>query len=224
MGIFDPVFKSLAMLVLIWALFKITRRIRQGRSEKEGGEVEALPLRVGVGFGGMASAVLAIGAGAVYIPVLNQFGGLESRRAIGTSLGLMMVVVPIAVLVHALLNSDPWPQVDVLAFLVIGVIGVNPRCSNWTPNQDQIILRIFVILLMIILLRYTWDLTNLVFFNQITVPRMSGPATHAPIEEPIFPITVTSRTRPARFVKSNLKLSSNRNSCKSLFRGALNFS
>ena len=161
----DPVFKSLAMLVLIWALFKTTRRIRQGRSEKEGGEVEALPLRVGVGFGGMASAVLAIGAGAVYIPVLNQFGGLESRRAIGTSLGLMMVVVPIAVLVHALLYSDPWPQVDVLAFLVIGVItGSILGARIGLQIQDRIILRIFVILLMIILLRYAWDLTNLVFF------------------------------------------------------------
>ena len=77
----------------------------------------------------------------------------------------MMVVVPIAVLVHALLYSDPWPQVDVLAFLVIGVItGSILGARIGLQIQDRIILRIFVILLMIILLRYAWDLTNLVFF------------------------------------------------------------
>lgn len=161
----DQVFKSLAMIVIIWALIKTTRRIRHGRSEKEGGEVETLPLRAGVGFGGMASAVLAIGAGAVYIPVLNQFGGLSSRRAIGTSLGLMMVVVPIAVLVHALLYSDPWPQLDSLALLVLGVIAGSVMGARiGLQISDRIILSIFVILLMIILSRYVWDLANQVFF------------------------------------------------------------
>jgi len=157
----DPVFKSLAMFVLIWALIKTTRRIRHGRSEKDGGEIESLPLRAGVGFGGMVSSVLAIGAGAVYIPVLNQFGGLGSRRAIGTSLGLMMVVVPIAVLVHGLLYSDPWPQVDALALLVLGVIAgsvIGARVG--LRISDPIILRIFAGLLLIILSRYAWDLTN----------------------------------------------------------------
>ena len=40
----DPVFKSLAMFVLICALIKTTRRIRHGRSEKDGGEIESLSM------------------------------------------------------------------------------------------------------------------------------------------------------------------------------------
>ena len=61
--------------------------------------------------------------------------------------------------------SDPWPQVDVLAFLVIGVItGSILGARIGLQIQDRIILRIFVILLMVILLRYAWDLSNLVFF------------------------------------------------------------
>ena len=63
-----------------------------------------------------------------------------------------------------LLYSDPWPQVNALAFLVIGVITgsiLGARIGLQIP--DRIILRIFVILLLIILFRYALDLTNLVF-------------------------------------------------------------
>ena len=56
----------------------------------------------GAGMGGLACSSMAIGAGAIYIPVFHEYGGLRARVAIGTSLGTMMFVVPTAILSHAI--------------------------------------------------------------------------------------------------------------------------
>ena len=157
----DPVFKTLALALVAWACIKVGRRVRHGTSEKDGGEIRPVALRVGAGFGGGASAVLAIGAGAIYIPVLNQFGGLPSRRAIGTSLGLMMLVVPVAIVVHAGLHSGAWPETWALVLLpgaaLCGAV-LGARVGLTLP--DHIILRVFLGLLVVIAVRYTVDLVG----------------------------------------------------------------
>ena len=56
----DPVFKALALALLVWACVKVARRLRHGVNEKDGGELRPVALRAGAGFGGGASAVLAI--------------------------------------------------------------------------------------------------------------------------------------------------------------------
>ena len=158
----NPVFKTLALALVVWASVKVARRLRHGTADKDGGELRPVPLRLGAGFGGGASAVLAIGAGAIYIPVLNQFGGLPSRRAIGTSLGLMMLVVPVAVLVHAGLHGGAWPDVWVLVLLpcaaLVGAV-LGARVGLTLP--DLVILRVFLGLLVVIAARYLWDLVGL---------------------------------------------------------------
>ena len=158
----NPVFKTLALALLVWASVKVGRRLRHGAAEKDAGEVRSAPLRLGAGFGGGASAVLAIGAGAIYIPVLNQFGGLPSRRAIGTSLGLMMLVVPVAVVVHAGLHNGAWPDVGVLVLLPCAAfIGAALGARVGLTLPDHVILRVFLGLLLIIAARYLWDLITL---------------------------------------------------------------
>ena len=56
----------------------------------------------GLYFGGvrLRIVVLAIGAGVIYVPVLRTFANLEPRKAIGTSLHFMMIVVPVAIFAH----------------------------------------------------------------------------------------------------------------------------
>tara|TARA_B100001287_G_C22676668_1_gene528057 strand:- start:582 stop:1361 length:780 start_codon:yes stop_codon:yes gene_type:complete len=158
----NPVFKTLALALLVWASVKVGRRLRHGVAEKDAGEVRSAPLRLGAGFGGGASAVLAIGAGAIYIPVLNQFGGLPSRRAIGTSLGLMMLVVPVAVVVHAGLHNGAWPDEGVLVLLpCAALIGAALGARVGLTLPDHVILRVFLGLLLIIAARYLWDLITL---------------------------------------------------------------
>lgn len=155
----DPVFKTLALALVVWACVKVGRRLRHGTTEKDGGDIRPVALRVGAGFGGGASAVLAIGAGAIYIPVLNQFGGLPSRRAIGTSLGLMALVVPVAVVVHASLHAGAWPEAWVLLLLpssaLLGAV-LGARAGLNLP--DVVLLRVFLGILMIIAVRYALDL------------------------------------------------------------------
>lgn len=158
----NPVFKALALTLVVWASVKVARRLRHGTADKDAGEHRPVPLRLGAGFGGGASAVLAIGAGAIYIPVLHQFGGLSSRRAIGTSLGLMMLVVPVAVFVHAGLHDGAWPEAWVLVLLpsaaLFGAV-LGARVGLTLP--DHVILRIFLGLLVLISARYVWDLVGL---------------------------------------------------------------
>ena len=119
---------------------------------------------VGTGFAGMASSVLAIGAGAIYVPVLNQFGGLESRQAIGTSYGLMIMVVPVGVIVHVLLYSGDWPSFWNVFFLPFAVLSgsiLGAKVGLLLP--EQIILRGFISILGIIFIRYFIDILTQIF-------------------------------------------------------------
>ncbi len=154
----DPVFKGLAMLLVGWACVKTWRKVRGTTPQHTAGEVRTTPLRVGAGFGGMASAVLAIGAGAVYIPILNQFGGVSDRRAIGTSLGLMVLVVPVAVVMHASLFEGAWPPLwQMVSAPVAVVLGAVVGAKIGLKLPDAVILRVFFGLLLIIFCRYAMD-------------------------------------------------------------------
>ncbi|MBA45735.1 MAG: hypothetical protein CMB31_04030 [Euryarchaeota archaeon] len=159
----DIVFKILAFGIISWAILKTSRRISVGRIETEGGENRPLELILGTGFGGMASSVLAIGAGAIYIPVLNQFGGLDSRRAIATSLGLMMVVIPISVITHALLFSGEWPELIYFFGLPLGVIsGAIIGAKMGLQLSEKSLLSGFILVLSIVLIRYFIDLVSII--------------------------------------------------------------
>ena len=202
----DPVFKTLAMGIVFWAIIKTWKKIDFSSHKgvinceecnqklnlptdfsgklrcptckfefdtKTGeindiisspSEIKHLEYRAGTAFGGMASSVLAIGAGAIYIPVLNQFGGLESRQAIGTSLGLMMVVVPVSVMVHVLLFTGEWPSfwnIFLLPFAVLSgsIIGAKVGLQL----SEQIILKGFLSILGIIFVRYLIDILSRIF-------------------------------------------------------------
>ena len=158
----DVVFKILALSIIIWAIVKTSRRISTGRIQNEGGDTRDLELMIGTGFGGMASSVLAIGAGAIYIPVLNQFGGLESRKAIGTSLGLMMVVVPVSVLTHGLLFEGIWPNLRYIFGLPIAVVFGSIIGAKIGLNlSEKTVLSGFVLVLSIVLIRYLIDLISI---------------------------------------------------------------
>ena len=126
-----------------------------------------LPLRVGVASGGLLSSVLAIGAGAIYVPVLRTYGGLESRKAIGTSLHIMMVVLPISILTHFVALDQR--QVDVLAsnlWLIISLPIVVIIAANLGARfgiakvPEQRIMQLFVAVLFVIGIRYVLDLCS----------------------------------------------------------------
>lgn len=158
----DPVFKSIALVIIAFALAKTVRKMRgTSAAFAENGPLKPAPLTVGAGIGGVTSAVLAIGAGAVYIPVLHQYGGVRARVAIGSSLGIMMFVLPIAVLTHGILLEGALPDWRWLATMPFAVfIGARSGAQFGMRFSDATVLRIFFALLAIVLVRYAIDLTG----------------------------------------------------------------
>ena len=167
-GSFDLVFKALSLIFVTWAIIKTLRSKKtQTTGERE---PNMLPLRAGVASGGLLSSVLAIGAGAIYVPVLRAYGGLESRKAIGTSLHIMMVVLPISILTHFVaLDSS---QLDVITsnlFLIILMPLVVVIAANLGARfgiakvSEQRIMHLFVAVLVVIGVRYVLDLTSNLF-------------------------------------------------------------
>ena len=164
-GSFDVFFKTLSLGFVTWAIIK-TLRSKNNQTEQSG-EPNMLPLRVGVASGGLLSSVLAIGAGAIYVPVLRTYGGLESRKAIGTSLHIMMVVLPISILTHFVALDQS--QVDVLAsnlWLILSLPIVVIVAANLGARfglakvSEQRIMQLFVAVLLVIGIQYVLDLSS----------------------------------------------------------------
>ncbi len=167
-GSFDLIFKALSLVFVTWAIIKTLR----SKKTQIAAEVEPnmLPLYAGVASGGLLSSVLAIGSGAIYVPVLRAYGGLESRKAIGTSLHIMMVVLPISILTHFVaLDSS---KLDVLTsnlFLIILMPLVVIFAANLGARfgiakvSEQRIMHLFVAVLFVIGVRYVLDLTSNLF-------------------------------------------------------------
>lgn len=164
-GSFDVFFKTLSLGFVTWAIIKTLRS--QKNQSTQNSEPNMLPLRVGVASGGLLSSVLAIGAGAIYVPVLRTYGGLESRKAIGTSLHIMMVVLPISILTHFVALDQS--QVDVLTsnlWLVLSLPIVVIVAANFGARfgiakiSEQRIMQLFVAVLFVIGIRYVLDLSS----------------------------------------------------------------
>lgn len=164
-GSFDVLFKALSLGFVTWAIIKTIR----ARSKKETIEesVSTIPLQIGVGIGGMLSSVLAIGAGAIYVPVLKTYGSLQSRKAIGTSLHIMMCVIPLSIIAHLFaLNEGQFEVLKsnlvlilLLPFVVIFAANVGARFGI-AKVSEQRIMQVFVAILFIIGIRYMLDLMD----------------------------------------------------------------
>ena len=164
-GSFDVLFKTLSLIFVTWAIIKTLRTRNKKDSTEENSSTT--PMRIGVGIGGMLSSVLAIGAGAIYVPVLRAYGALPSRTAIGTSLHIMMCVIPLSIIAHLFaLKEGQWDVLEsniililMLPFVVIIAANIGARVGI-AKVSEQRIMQVFVVLLFIIGIRYAFDLTN----------------------------------------------------------------
>ena len=158
--------------MLVWALARTWNKQRDSSSEERADEsmqqpIRHLPLRIGGGVGGALSSVLGIGAGVIYVPVLQQQAGLGPRMAIGSSLSIMMVVVPVAIL--ALLTTDPrglfGGLVEVpwwVVFLpVLAYAGATTGATFGIENiSKENIMNIFMLMVAVVLVRYAVDVAS----------------------------------------------------------------
>ena len=104
---FKAIFKLLSIVVVGFVIYKMVNRLlRTNTPTEDKGQVELGKLSATSAFGGFLSSVMAIGAGLIYVPAMKFFGKLGTRKAIGSSLNIMMIVVPFAVLAHFILLTN----------------------------------------------------------------------------------------------------------------------
>lgn len=167
----DLTFKIIGVLVILWAIQKTWNKIKSDATSdvedtREQG-IKQVPVVIGSGIAGILSAVLGIGSGIINIPLLRHYTDLETRTAIGTSFGIMMVVVPVAVITHSFALSS-----DQLAFLAdenILLFGPGAIMATFFGAQigarvglkylpTKAVMGVFFSLLIIVLIRYVLDL------------------------------------------------------------------
>ena len=165
-GDLDLIFKSLSLILISLALAKYTFITKIPDNKEFEQSQENVPgIVLGSGFGGFLSSVLAIGAGAIYVPTLQTFGKLKTRISIGSSLNIMMIVVPIAVLSHLMVLSELqrnnlFEQVlFILTLLIITFFGSSFGAKIGIKNiSEGRIMQIFIVILIIIWFRYLIDI------------------------------------------------------------------
>ena len=129
------------------------------------GEVQIGKMTSLSAFGGFLSSVMAIGAGMIYVPAMKFFGNLETRKSIGSSLNIMMVVVPFAIVAHfMLLNNYQISQLIDESILLIVLIIANFSGSKFGAIlgfrlfDESILMKVFIGVLSITWINYVIDL------------------------------------------------------------------
>ncbi|MBL6733456.1 MAG: sulfite exporter TauE/SafE family protein [Candidatus Poseidonia sp.] len=168
----DLIFKLLSTVMLVWSLRKTIKKLSSGAPAPvtQDGPAESalpvqhLPLRIGTGIGGLLSSILAIGSGVIYVPVLQQYAQLSTRKAIGSSLHLMMVVVPVAIITHLLfIESEDWETLERQALFLLSLplltyVGAKlGALFGMKYISSENILRVFCVLIAVVLVKYLLD-------------------------------------------------------------------
>ncbi|NCG01615.1 MAG: TSUP family transporter [Euryarchaeota archaeon] len=169
----DTVFKVLSLIMISWAIYKTSMKMKKDSKvdnesdDEQQLEVQTLSLQIGSGIGGVLSSVLAIGAGVIYVPVLRTFAHLKPRKAIGTSLHVMMVVVPVSILTHLLtLSSDMYSTLGeefllILIFMALTLLGSrNGAKYGMKYLSEQQLMKLFLFVIIVVALKYVIDLSG----------------------------------------------------------------
>ena len=163
---FKSIFKVLSVIVVGFVIFKMIRKLNSESSDsKLEGEVQIGKMTSLSAFGGFLSSVMAIGAGMIYVPAMKFFGNLETRKSIGSSLNIMMVVVPFAIVAHfMLLNDYQISQLIDESILLIVLIIANFSGSKFGAKlgfrlfDESTLMKIFIGVLSITWINYVIDL------------------------------------------------------------------
>jgi len=98
---------------------------------------------------------------------LRSFAHLKPRKAIGTSLHLMMVVVPVSILAHMLtLSSEMYSKLGqevllVLIFMALTLLGSRSGARYGMKYlSEQQLMKIFLFVIIIVGLKYVIDLSG----------------------------------------------------------------
>ena len=94
-------------------------RGRQPKTPWEKGKTPVWKFAVVGGVAGFVSGLLGVGGGIVMVPAFTVWIGMPLKRALGTSLAIIAVLVIPGTIVHALLGHIDWA---IFLVLVVGVV------------------------------------------------------------------------------------------------------
>ena len=163
---YKSMFKILSVVVVGFVIYKMVMKIRyQSKSAGINREVQHSRLTSMSAFGGFLSSVMAVGAGLIYVPAMKFFGNLNTRTSIGSSLNVMMVVVPIAIVTHFFLLSNA--QIGILkaefwllaVLVLVNFIGAKSGAIiGFKLFDESQLVKLFIAVLSITWLNYMFDL------------------------------------------------------------------
>lgn len=166
----DSVFKVLSLCMITWAIWKTVSNNKSKTTTEPSAdtEIQTIPLQIGAGIGGMLSSVLAVGAGVIYVPIMQTFAHLKPRIAIGSSLHLMMVVIPVAILAHLIIQPahaieqliGDLPFIAILGVLTFAGARSGAHFGIKYLSEERIMM-VFLALIIVVAIRYLIDLIGL---------------------------------------------------------------
>ncbi len=160
----DVTVKVIAMCLTSWVLFQTIRKIRAEISVTEG-ELDPKMYSIGTGVGGLASGMLGIGGGAIYVTMNRGWGGLSVRESAGTSFAISSLVVPVAIATHSIARG--WGElmdIEVLLLIITPILALviaylgGKYSVKYLPTSA--ITWVFVTMVSLGLLRYLADLIS----------------------------------------------------------------
>ena len=163
---FKSIFKILSVVVVGFVIFKMVRKVFSQQSNLTAGkEAQLGKMTLLSGFGGFLSSVMAIGAGMIYVPAMKFFGNLEARKSIGSSLNIMMVVIPFAVVAHFLIldNNQVENLFDESVLLLVLVLtnffgSKFGAVIGFSMFSEDFLIKLFIAVLSITWINYLFDI------------------------------------------------------------------
>ena len=158
----DFAFKAVSLAMLAYAIIRMRKRLTREEVLQDLEESQNRGMiTLGSGLGGMTSAFLAVGGGAIYIPVLDRFSIASTREIVGTSYGIMMWTVPIVIIAHAVLFDGEWHDLWVILTLPICVfVMANLGAKFGFKLKDKTIISTFLVVILVVFIRYCIDLSG----------------------------------------------------------------
>ena len=133
----------LATAVLIaWQAIRVgTAGVQTGMVGEEPKAISGTALMLTGSAAGLASGLLGIGGGVILVPAFNGILGIPLKRALGTSLVIIAVMVVPGTIVHSLLGHIDW---SIFLWLTIGVVPGAIAGSRWTIKARERTVRLAV--------------------------------------------------------------------------------
>lgn len=165
---FKGIFKTVSIIVVGFVIWKMYNKMNNTNNHASNNEKpELVKMTALSGFGGFLSSVMAIGAGMIYVPAMKFFGKLNPRKAIGSSLNIMMIVVPFAIITHYLILEKYQSQqlfdesILIISLVIVNFIGSKiGAIIGFKAFSEDILLKLFIAVLSITWLNYVIDVSS----------------------------------------------------------------